>query len=106
MDPPIGSRLGACTRRREKNSANARTIVRTTAESHTERIYVRARPSEVAALDYLALKWSSNRSTVVRSLIVGATLSELDQLDALEAAEPSFDALVDVPSIDDVLAAP
>jgi hypothetical protein len=40
-------------------------------------------------------------------MIVGAALSQLDGLDeALDAAEPSFDALVDLPSIDDVLAAP
>jgi hypothetical protein len=46
-----------------------------------------------------------DRSQIVRSLIVGATLGELERLDALDAA-PSFDALVDVPSIDDVLAGP
>jgi len=40
----------------------------------------------------------------VRSLIVGATLGELDRLDAIDAPEASFEALVDVPSIDDVLA--
>jgi hypothetical protein len=33
-------------------------------------------------------------------MIVGAALAQLDRLD--DAIEPSFDALVDVPSIDDV----
>jgi hypothetical protein len=31
-------------------------------------------------------------------------LCERDRLDALDAIEPSFDALVDIPSIDDALA--
>jgi hypothetical protein len=38
-------------------------------------------------------------------MIVGAALSHLDRLDeALDAADLSFDALVDVPTIDDALA--
>jgi hypothetical protein len=78
--------------------------VRTNAEPHSERIYLRATPTERDALDLLVLRWGATRSQIVRSLIVGATLGELDRLDALDAAEPSFDALVDVPSIDDVLA--
>jgi hypothetical protein len=41
---------------------------------------------------------------IVRSLVIGAALAECDRLDALDAAEPSFDALVEVPSIDNVLA--
>jgi hypothetical protein len=76
--------------------------VRTNAEPHSERIYLRATPTEIEALELLVLRWSATRSQIVRSLIVGATLSELDRLD--EAIEPSFEALVDVPSIDDVLA--
>jgi hypothetical protein len=42
----------------------------------------------------------------MRSLIVGAALGELDRLDAIDAIEPSFDALVEVPNVavDDVLA--
>jgi hypothetical protein len=59
---------------------------------------------EIAALDFLASSWGSTRSQIVRSMIVGATLSELVQLEALDAIEPSFDALVDMTSIDDVLA--
>ena len=70
----------------------------------SERIDLRANAAEIAALDYLAFKWSTSHCDVIRSLVVGAALSELDRLDALDAIEPSFDALVDVPSIDDVLA--
>jgi hypothetical protein len=89
----------------KRNRENATYDVRTNREPHSERLHVRLTATEVEALDYLALRWDSNRSTVVRSLIVGATLSELDQLDAIDAAEPSFDAtLVDLPSIDDALA--
>ena len=81
--------------------------MRTNREPHSERIYLRATPTEIEALDFLALKWGATRSDVVRSMIVGAALAQLDRLDdALDASEPSFDALVDVPSIDDVLAAP
>jgi hypothetical protein len=39
-------------------------------------------------------------------LVIGAALAEYDRLDALDAAEPSFDALVDIPSIDKVPAGP
>jgi hypothetical protein len=78
--------------------------VRTDRESHSERLHVRLTPTEIEALDLLVLRWGATRSQIVRSLIVGATLGELDRLDALDAIEPSFDALVDVPSIDDVLA--
>jgi hypothetical protein len=75
---------------------------KTNAERRTERVDLRCTPSEVAALDFLALKWDTSSSAVVRSMIVGAALAQLDRLD--DAIEPSFDALVDVPSIDDVLA--
>ena len=74
----------------------------TNAERRTERIDLRANATEIAALDYLAFKWGATRSAVIRSMIVGAALAQLDRLD--DAIEPSFDALVDVPSIDDVLA--
>jgi hypothetical protein len=74
--------------------------VRTNAEPHSERIYLRATPTERDALDLLVLRWGGNRSQVVRSLIVGATLGELDRLDALDAAEPNVDR-IDIPSIDD-----
>ena len=71
--------------------------------TRTARLHIRLDPAERDALDFLALKWNATRSDVVRSLIVGATLAECDRLDA---AEPSFDPLVDVPSINDVLAVP
>ena len=74
----------------------------TNAERHTERIDVRCSPTEIAALNYLAIEWDATRSAVSRSMIVGAAMAQLDRLD--DAIEPSFDALVDVPSIDDVLA--
>ena len=65
------------------------------------------RPLRSRRSTFLALKWGATRSDVVRSMIVGRALAQLDRLeDALDASEPSFDALVDVPSIDDVLAAP
>jgi hypothetical protein len=76
----------------------------TNAERRTERIDLRANATEIAALDYLAFKWGATRSAVIRSMIVGAAMAQLDRLD--DAIEPSFDALVDVPSINDVLAGP
>ena len=60
----------------------------------------------IEALDLLVLIWGATRSQIVRSLIVGATLGELDRLDAIDAAELSFEALVDVPSLVGVLADP
>jgi hypothetical protein len=60
--------------------------------------------AEIAALDYLAVKWSTSHSDVIRSLVVGAALGELDRLDALDTADEGFD-LIDAP-VDDVLAAP
>jgi hypothetical protein len=83
-----------------------RTNVQTNGEPHYKRLDLRLTPTESEALDLLVLRWEATRSQIVRSLIVGATLGELDRLDALDAIEPSFDALVDVPSIDDVLADP
>jgi hypothetical protein len=79
--------------------------VRTKREPHSERIYLRATPPEIAALDHLVAEWNASRSQIIRSMIVGAALAQLDRLDeALVAIEPSFDALVDLPSIDDALA--
>jgi hypothetical protein len=73
--------------------------------TRTKRLHVRLDPAEIAALDYLAERWDATCSDVVRSMIVGAALSHLDRLDEeLDAADPSFDALVDVPSIDDAFA--
>ena len=43
---------------------------------------------------------TSTRSKILRSLVVGAALAGADRLDWLDAIEPSFDALVDVPSVD------
>jgi hypothetical protein len=81
--------------------------VRTNAEPHPERLHVCLTVTERDALDLLVQRWGATRSQIVRSMIIGATLSELDQLEALDAIEPSFDdVLADVPSIDDVLAAP
>jgi hypothetical protein len=64
--------------------------VRTNFEPHSERLHVRLTATESAALDSLVERWDSTRSQRVRSMIVGATLSELDQLEALDAIEPSF----------------
>jgi hypothetical protein len=80
--------------------------VRTTSEPHSERLYVRLTATERDALDLLVQRWGGTRSQIVRSLIIGATLSELDHLEALDAIEPSFEPLVDMPSIDEVLAGP
>ena len=92
------------SRRRDENAENEPYDVRTNAEPHSERLHVHLTRTEIEALDLLVLRWGATRSQILRSLIVGATLGELDRLDALDAIEPSFDALVDVPSIDDVLA--
>lgn len=59
--------------------------------TRTERLHVRLDPAERDALDFLASRWASNRSEIVRSMIVGAALAECDRLDALDAVEPSFD---------------
>jgi hypothetical protein len=70
-------------------------------------LHVRLTATERESLDLLVLRWGATRSQIVRSLIVAATLGELDRLDAIDAIdtiEPSFDALVDVPSIENVLA--
>jgi hypothetical protein len=76
-------------------------------ERHSERVYLRATPPEIAVLDFLVAESSATRSSVIRSVIVGAALAQLGRLDeALDTAERSLDALVDVPCIDDVLAAP
>jgi len=76
----------------------------TNPECRTERVDLRCTPSDVAALDFLALTWDATRSGVIRAMVVFAALAQLDRLD--EAIEPSFDPLVDVPSIDDALAGP
>jgi hypothetical protein len=83
----------------KKNSENGCDDVRTSVEPHSERIYLRATPAEIAALDFLALKWGASRSEIIRSMIVGAAMAQLDRLDEALDAEPSVDALVDVPSV-------
>jgi hypothetical protein len=77
--------------------------VRTNPEPHSERIYLRATPTEVEALELLVQRWGATRSQIIRSLVIGATLGELDQLDLLDSIEASFDPLVD---LDDVFASP
>ena len=68
--------LGAKPLRRtgEKNWRR-RTCVRT----RDQRFEIRLNDDESVALDFLAQRWAANRSHVVRSLIVGATLGELDR---------------------------
>jgi hypothetical protein len=79
--------------------------VSTPAKRRDIRLNVRLAAAGSEALDFLALRWETTRSDIVRSMIVGAALAQLDRLDdELDAAEPSFDALADAPSIDDVLA--
>jgi hypothetical protein len=41
--------------------------------TRTERLHVRLDPAEREALDFLASRFESNRSEVVRSMIVGAS---------------------------------
>jgi hypothetical protein len=60
---------------------------------------VRLTPTEIEALDLLVLKWGATRSQIVRGMIVGAAMAQLDRLDEALDAEPSVDALVDVPSV-------
>lgn len=67
----------------------------TTAEPHSERLHVRLTATERDALELLVERWGATRSQIIRSLVIGATLGELDRRDALEAAEPSFDPLAD-----------
>ena len=76
--------------------------MRTFSEPHSQRLHVRLTATEIAALDYLAIEWDATRSAVIRSMIVGAALAQLDRTDALDAAETGFD-LIDAP-IDDVFA--
>jgi hypothetical protein len=101
-------------RQREKNSNFRPYDVRTSVEPHSERIYLRATPTEIAALDLLCERWGGNRSQVIRSLVFDAALAERD---ALDAPQPSYadalagvssfdDVLPELPNIDDVLAAP
>jgi hypothetical protein len=103
VNPPNGRlarALHASSRKKlEKSTYDVRT--------RTERLHVRLDPAEREALDFLALRWDATRSDVVRSMIVGAALAQLDRLDeALDAAEPSFDdVLPELPSIDDVFVA-
>ena len=52
----------------------------------------------------MAIEWDATRSAVIRSMIVGAAIAQLDGTDALDSIEPSFDALIDVPSDVDVVA--
>ena len=73
--------------------------MRTNREPHSERLHVRLTATERESLDLLVLRWGATRSQIVRSLIVGATLGELDRLDALDAVDVGFD-LIDAPSAD------
>lgn len=68
--------------------------------TRTERLHVRLDPAERDALDFLASRWASNRSEIVRSMIVGAALAECDRLDALDAVEPSFDDVLPFPGLE------
>lgn len=101
MDPPRGllsSALLATPRKRLELSAYA---VCTNAERRTERIDLRANAAEIAALDYLASEWDTTRSDVIRSMIVGAALAQLDRLDeAIDAIEPSFDDVLPFPGLE------
>jgi hypothetical protein len=104
MAPPrvfLSTALRTTPRRKRQKRAYD---VHTNREPHSKRLDVRLTPTERESLDLLVQRWDATSSQIVRSLIIGATLGELDRLDAIEAAEPSFDALVEVPSIDDVLA--
>jgi hypothetical protein len=84
------------TRGREKAAKRAYDV-----RTRTERLHVRLDPVERDALDFLALKWDATRSDVVRSMIVGAALAQVDRLDeALEAAEPSFDDVLPFPGLE------
>lgn len=58
---------------------------------------MRLTATECESLDLLVLRWDATRSQIIRSLIVGATLGELDRLDALDAIEPSIDDVLAVP---------
>jgi hypothetical protein len=69
--------------------------------TRTERPHIRIGRDEIAALDYLAEKWDASRSQVVRSMIVGAALAQLDRLDdAWDAVEPSFDDVLPFPGLE------
>jgi hypothetical protein len=68
--------------------------------TRAERLHVRLDPAERDALDCLAFRWASNRSEIVRSMIVGAALAECDRLDALDAVEPSFDDVLPFPGLE------
>jgi hypothetical protein len=102
MDPPRAFPLAALVVSPRKKRQNGPYDVHT----RTARLHIRLDPAERDALDFLALKWDATRSDVVRSMIVGAALAQLDGLDALDTSEQRFDALVDLPSVDvdDVLA--
>jgi hypothetical protein len=102
MDPPRRLHSGALLATPRKNCKNGVQNVRTNAdrpERHSQRIYLRATPTEIEALDLLVLRWGASRSKILRSLVIGAALAECDRLDALDAAEAGFD-LIDVPSVD------
>ena len=68
--------------------------------TRTRRLHIRLHPAESDALDFLASRWASNRSEIVRSMIVGAALAECDRLDALDAVEPSFDDVLAFPGLE------
>ena len=65
--------------------------------TRTRRLHIRLDPAERDALDFLASRWASNRSEIVRSMIVGAALAECDRLDALDT---SFDDVLAFPGLE------
>ena len=93
---PLDSVAGAAAEKLELSAYD----VRTTAERHSERVRLRLTATERDSLDLLVERWGGNRSQIVRSLIVGATLAELDRLDALDAVEPSFDDVLPFPGLE------
>ena len=68
--------------------------------TQTERLHAGLDPAERDALDLLASRLASNRSEIVRPMIGGAALAECDRLDALDAAEPSFDDVLPFPGLE------
>ena len=68
--------------------------------TRTRRLHIRLDPAERDALDFLASRWASNRSEIVRSMIVGAALAECDRLDALDAVDPGFDDALACPGLE------
>jgi hypothetical protein len=89
----LASTACAAAKKTRKSTYDVRT--------RTERLHVRLDPAEREALDFLADRWDATCSDVVRSMIVGAALAQLDRLDeALDAAEPSFDDVLPLPCLE------